>query len=200
MYNGGGVGIADLNNDGLPDIVFTGNKVSSRIFLNLGDLRFKDITGNFEGLSNDQWISGVTVVDINSDGRQDLYLTSTMSKDSLERKNRLWVNQGLSDDKLPRFKEAAEQYGVADMGHSMHAAFLDYDLDGDLDLYILNNTVGRAVPTNYRPKITDGSSVNNDKFYKNLGNGRFEEATKEAGIVYEGFGLGLAVGDVNKDG
>lgn len=200
MYNGGGTGIADLNNDGLADVVLVGNKVSSRIFLNKGGLKFQDITANFEDMTNRQWLSGVAVTDINADGWIDLYFTSTMSDDSLQRKNRLWVNQGLDSDGLPHFKEMAEQYGIADMGHSMHAAFFDYDLDGDLDLYILNNYVGEAVPTNYRPKITDGSSANNDRLYQNLGNGRFADVTKDAGIVYEGFGLGLAIGDVNKDG
>ncbi|MEO7988887.1 MAG: CRTAC1 family protein, partial [Chryseolinea sp.] len=201
MYNGGGVGVADLNNDGLQDIVFAGNKVSTKIFLNSGGMKFVDITKNFDGLTNTQWLSGVSVVDINSDGWLDLYFTSTMSKDSLERKNQLWVNQGLSgDDKQPHFKSMAEAYGIADMGYSMNASFFDYDLDGDLDLYTLNNIVTKEVPTNYRPKIVDGSSVNNDKLYRNNGDGHFTDVTIEAGIVYEGFGLGLAIGDVNKDG
>ncbi len=200
MYNGGGVGVADLNNDGLQDLIFTGNRVSTRIYLNLGGIKFQDITGQFEGLTNSQWLSGVAVTDVNADGLPDLYFTATTSKDSLQRKNQLWVNQGQGGNGLPVFKEMAEQYGIADMGYSMHAAFFDYDLDGDLDLYILNNIVSREVPTNYRPKLTDGSSINNDQFYKNLGNGRFVNVTKEAGIVYEGFGLGIAVGDINKDG
>ena len=207
MYNGGGVGVADLNNDGLQDLVFTGNKVSTRIYLNQGSFKFKDITDKFEGLTNAQWLSGVAVVDINADGFVDLYFTSTMSNDSLLRKNQLWVNQGLSTPPVggqrgatPSFKEMAAQYGIADMGHSMHAAFFDYDLDGDLDLYILNNKVGTEVPTNYHPKMTDGSSINNDAFYRNEGNGKFTNVTKEAGITIEGFGLGVAVGDINKDG
>jgi len=200
MYNGGGVGVADLNNDGLQDLIFTGNKVSSRIYLNQGSFQFKDITDQFEGLINAQWVSGVSVVDINADGLIDLYFTCTMSKDSLLRKNQLWVNQGFSTDKLPAFREMAKEYGIADMGHSMHAAFFDYDLDGDLDLYILNNIVNKEVPTNYRPKLVDGTAANNDQFYQNQGNGHFENITKEAGIVYEGFGLGLAIGDINKDG
>ena len=200
MYNGGGVGVADLNNDGLQDLVFTGNKVSTRIYLNTGDFRFKDITEKFEGIKNGQWLSGVAAADINADGWMDLYFTATTSRDSLMRKNQLWVNQGLSSDGLPSFKEMAGEYGIADMGYSMHSAFFDYDLDGDLDLYVLNNIVAKEVPTNYRPKITDGSALNNDQFYKNLGGGHFAKVTKEAGIVFEGFGLGLAIGDVNKDG
>jgi hypothetical protein len=194
MYNGGGVGIGDLNNDGLQDIIFTGNKVKSQIFLNEGDFSFKEIT-TFEGLSADQWISGVCIVDINADGLNDVYFTSTMSLDSSLRKNQLWINQGIHEG-VPSFKEMAEAYGIADTGHSMHAAFFDYDLDGDLDLYVLNNIINKAVPTNYRVKISDGTAVNNDHFYINLGNGTFREATIETGIVYEGYGLGIAVGDV----
>ncbi len=201
MYNGGGVGIADLNNDGLPDIIFVGNKVSTKIFQNSGEMKFLDITKNFEGLTNEEWLSGVSVTDINADGWIDLYFSASMSKDSLKRKNQLWVNQGLSEvNKQPHFKEMADAYGIADMGYSMHSAFFDYDLDGDMDLYVLNNIVTKEVPTNYRPKIIDGSSVNNDKLYRNNGDGHFTDVTKEAGIVYEGFGLGIAVGDVNKDG
>lgn len=198
MYNGGGVGVADLNNDGLQDLVFTGNKVTTKVYLNQGGFKFKDISANFEGLDNKQWVSGVTPVDINADGLTDLYFSCTMSKDSLLRKNQLWVNQGGSTE--PKFKEMADEYGIAEMGHSMHSAFLDYDLDGDLDLYVLNNIVSAAVPTNYHEKIIDGSSVNNDAFYENLGNGKFKNITIQAGIVYEGYGLGIAVGDVNKDG
>ena len=200
MYNGGGVGVGDLNNDGLQDLIFVGNKVSTRIYLNLGDFKFTDITKNFEGLDSSQWLSGVSVTDINADGLADVYLTSTMSNDSIMRKNKLWVNQGLSPDKTPVFKEMSESYGVGDPGYSMQAAFFDYDLDGDLDLYVLNNIVNKQVPTNYREKIIDGSSINNDQLYNNLGNGKFKNVTLEAGIVYEGFGLGLAMGDFNKDG
>ncbi len=199
MYNGGGVGVGDFNNDGLQDLVFTGNQVSTRLYLNQGDLRFKDITANLQQLDAAKWHSGVTVADINADGRLDFYLTATTSDDPRERRNELWVHQGLNDDGEPHFLEMAGQYGIADEGYSVHAAFLDYDQDGDLDLYVLNNIVGKDVPTNYRAKMVDGSSPNNDSFYRNEGNGRFVNVTKEAGIVIEGFGLGLAVGDVNKD-
>lgn len=200
MYNGGGVGVGDLNNDGLMDVIFTGNRVTSQVYLNRGNFSFSKITGQFRGLSEKkQWISGVCIVDINADGWNDVYFTSTMNKDSVMRRNQLWINKGLRDG-LPYFEEEAEAYGVADTGHSMHAAFFDFDLDGDLDLYVLNNIINKAVPTNYRVKITDGSAINNDHFYENLGNGKFKDITIQAGIVYEGYGLGIAVGDLNKDG
>jgi hypothetical protein len=200
MYNGGGVGIGDLNNDGLQDIIFTGNQELCKIYLNQGNFKFQDITGQFKGLTNDQWYSGVAVVDINSDGFLDIYFTSTNSLDPANRKNKLWVNQGLDVNGVPSFLEKAEEYGIADDGYSVHSAFFDYDLDGDLDLYVLNNIVNKSIPTNYRDKIKDGSSVNNDRFYRNNGDGTFTNITVEAGIVYEGYGLGIAVGDVNKDG
>jgi len=200
IYNGGGVGIGDLNNDGLPDIVFTGNMVSPRVYLNAGNFQFEDVTSGLEGLSNNQWYSGVAIIDINSDGWLDVYLTATADNDPANRKNRLWVSQGSDDGNFPTFTEMAEAYGIADEGYSIHAGFLDYDLDGDLDLYILNNIVNEKIPTHYRPKIVDGTAINNDKFYRNNGNGSFTDVTMEAGIVYEGFGLGLAIGDVNKDG
>ncbi len=200
IYNGAGLGIADLNNDGYSDIVFAGNQVSPRIYLNLGNFRFRDITSNFEGLTNNQWFSGVAIVDINSDGLQDVYITST--KDSIpERcKNRLWINMGIRENNEPWFREKAEEYGIAYNGLSVQSAFLDYDLDGDLDLYILNNTVNSRMNTAYRKKVTDGSALNNDRLFRNNGNNTFTDVTVEAGIVYEGFGLGIAVGDVNKDG
>jgi hypothetical protein len=200
IYNGAGVGIADLNNDGLPDIIFAGNQVSARIYLNLGKFKFRDITKNFAGLSNKQWYNGVAVTDINSDGWPDIYLTSTANNDPEKCKNRLWVNNGVQNRNDPMFTEMAENYGIANKDHSIAAGFLDYDRDGDLDLYVMNNTLNKRMDASYRPKINDGSAANNDKLYRNNGNGTFTDVTIRAGIVYEGFGLGLAMGDVNKDG
>jgi hypothetical protein len=200
IYNGAGVGVGDLNNDQLPDIIFAGNQVSPRVYLNLGNFKFKDITSNFKGLSNDQWYSGVALVDINSDGWTDVYLTSTADINPEKCKNRLWINQGEDVGNDPVFIEMAEKYGIAENGQSVSAAFFDYDRDGDLDLYVLNSTVTQRMNASYRPKITDGSAQNNDRLYRNNGDGTFTNVTLEAGIVYEGFGLGIALGDVNKDG
>ncbi len=200
IYNGAGVGIGDLNNDNLQDIIFAGNQVSPRVYLNQGDFEFKDITSNFPGLTNDQWYSSVTLVDINNDRWLDIYLTSTADSNPQKCKNRLWINQGPKNGMDPTFTEMAENYGIADTNQTVHAAFFDYDRDGDLDLYIMNSTVTKRMNALYREKITDGSALNNDKLYRNNGNGTFSDVTVEAGIVYEGFGLGLALGDVNKDG
>ncbi len=201
IYNGAGVGVGDLNNDGLQDLVFAGNMVSPRVYLNLGNFRFKDITANFEGLTNDEWYSGVSVVDINNDGWPDIYLTATANKDPHKCKNRLWVNQGMKNGQGPFFKEMAEKYGIADEHQSVSAAFFDYNLDGNIDLYVVNNTVNsRTMDAIYRPKITDGSAINNARLYRNNGDGTFTDVTLQAGIVFEGFSLGIAIGDVNKDG
>jgi enediyne biosynthesis protein E4 len=200
IYNGAGLGIGDLNNDGFQDLVFAGNQVSPRIYLNTGNFKFRDITSNFQGLTNDQWYSGVTIVDINSDGLPDVYFTSTADKNPQKCKNRLWINQGVREGTGPLFVEMAESYGIAHDGQSVNAAFFDYDRDGDLDLYIMNNTVNSRMNTAYRAKMTDGSAINNDKLFRNNGDDTFTDVTIEAGIVYEGFGLGIALGDVNKDG
>jgi hypothetical protein len=200
IYNGGGVGIADFNNDGLQDVIFAGNLVPNRLYLNRGNLKFEDVTEAADVNVKGRWNSGITIVDINNDGRMDVYVTATMHSNSADRKNMMFVNQGLNDKGIPTFVEEAAKYGIDDDGYSVNAAFLDYDNDGDLDLYVLTNERLKNIPTNYRPKITDGSSPNNDRMYKNNGNGTFTNATKETGITFEGFGLGLSVSDFNSDG
>jgi hypothetical protein len=200
IYNGAGVGVGDLNNDNLPDLVFGANQVSPKVYMNLGGFKFRDVTSKFTGLANDQWYSGVSIVDINNDGWLDIYLTSTARTNPDQCKNRLWVSSGQSSDGFPVFTEMAEQYGIADKHQGVAAGFFDYDNDGDLDLYVLNNTVSQRMNTSYRTKITDGTALNNDRLYRNNGDGTFTDVTFEAGIVYEGFGLGMAMGDVNKDG
>jgi len=200
IYNGAGVGIADLNNDGLQDIIFTANQVAPRIYLNKGKFRFRDISASFQDLDNGQWYSGITFIDINDDGWKDIYLTCTAHPEADRRKNRFFINQGIQANGELLFKDMAEAYGIDNDSYSVHAAFMDYDNDGDLDLYLLNNFVTERLSASYRVKINDGSAVSNDDFYRNNGNGTFSNVTMETGIVYEGFGLGLALGDVNKDG
>ena len=200
IYNGAGVGIADLNNDRLADIVFVGNQVSTKIYLNLGNFKFRDITASFKGLTNDQWFSGVAIADVNGDGWQDVYLTSTANTKPEKCKNRLWINNGAAKGQDPTFSEMAEKYGIADEGQSVAAAFFDYDRDGDLDLYVLENTLNQRMNTTYRRRVNDGTAANNDQLYRNNGDGTFTNVTIPAGIVFEGFGLGLALGDINKDG
>ena len=200
IYNGGGVGIADFNNDGLQDVFFSGNQVPNALYLNKGNFSFKDITGKANVNVPGRWNAGVAVVDINNDGWMDVYVCATTHPDPNNRRNMLFVNQGADASGDPTFKEEAAKYRLDYNGHSVMAAFLDYDHDGDLDLYVLVNQKLTNVPTNYRPKITDGSAQNNDKLFRNDGNGTFSDVTQEAGITYEGFGLGLAISDVNLDG
>jgi hypothetical protein len=199
IYNGGGVAIADFNKDSLQDVFFTGNEVGNKLYLNKGDFRFEDVTDKAMINMPGRWNSGVVVVDINNDGLQDLYVTATMKKDSALRANMLFVNKGIKGG-VPVFEEEALKYGIADTGYSTMAAFFDYDLDDDLDLYVLTNQQLNNSPAAYHEKIEDGTSPNNDKLYRNNGDGTFTNVSKAAGIIYEGFGLGLAISDFNVDG
>ncbi len=200
IFNGGGVAVADFDNNGLPDLFFTGNQVPNRLYLNEGNFKFNDISETAGVMAADKWCTGSVIVDINNDGWPDIYVAVAMKKGPGERNNLLFVNQGKDASGQVTFKEMAEVYGIADPGNSMGAAFIDYDLDGDLDLYVLNNEQLTAKPTNFRPKVTDGSAVNNDSFYRNNGDGTFTNVTIEAGITFEGFGLGLLIADLNNDG
>lgn len=200
IYNGGGVATADFNNDGLPDVFFTGNKVTNRLYINMGDLEFKDITEPANLNSSGVWSSGVAVADINNDGWNDIYVCTTMLPEPANRRNLLYINQGLNSEGIPTFKEEAAAYGLDDTGYAMMAGFFDYDKDGDLDVYILINQRLTGVPTNYRKKMEDGSSPNNDKLYRNNGDNTFTDVSAESGINIEGFGLGLSIADFNSDG
>ncbi|TAE30808.1 MAG: RNA-binding protein [Cytophagales bacterium] len=234
IYNGGGVSIGDLNGDGFQDLFFTGNQVTNRLFLNKGTkgsapMQFLDATGQAKVAGDGKWCSGVALVDINNDGRMDIYVGATVSKDSARRENLLYVNQGNTKGTdgidVSQFKEMAREYGIADNGHTTNAAFFDYDNDGDLDLYVLTNTI-EQYPNAYREKITNGSSKTTDRLYRNMtvegrkgrGGGKggkglvsipsslssssplFQNVSREAGIQIEGYGLGLAIVDINRDG
>ena len=197
IFNGGGVALADFNRDGLPDLFFTGNMVSNELYLNKGYLKFENVTDSAKLNSTGFWSTGAAVVDINSDGWMDIYVSGAMNTNN--RKNRLYVNQGLNKENIPVFEEQAEKFGIDDNGNTMGACFIDYDKDGDLDLYVLNNEQNETIPTNYRKKIIDGSAPSNDKFYKNNGDGTFSDITLDAGILFEGFGLSVTPVDINKD-
>lgn len=200
INNGGGVGIGDFNGDGLKDIFFAGNLENNRLYLNKSNLQFRDVSEEAGITMPGVWSSGVTIVDINNDGLDDIYVTATFWNDPGRRKNRLFINQGPDTTGTPIFQDQAEYYGLADDGHSTHAVFLDYDLDGDLDLYVLNNKMLIKRTQSMEERVMDGTSENNDHLYRNEGNGRFTEIGREAGILYEGFGLGIAVLDFNRDG
>lgn len=206
VYNGGGVGIADFNNDGLQDIYFTGNMVSNKLYLNKGDWKFEDVTAQSRVSGEGKWCSGIAIADINNDKLPDIYVTATLSNDAAKRANLLYINMGNDKDGVPVFKEMASEYGIADTTHSTNAAFFDYDLDGDLDVYVLVDEIDAArFPNKYHFKITDGSAPGTDRLYRNDWNGSlkhpvFTDVSKQAGIQIEGFGLGVHISDINKDG
>ncbi|HRP56241.1 VCBS repeat-containing protein [Agriterribacter sp.] len=206
LYNGGGVGVGDFNNDGLQDIYFTGNMVSNRLYLNKGDLQFADITNSAGAGGDGRWCRGVAVVDINNDGWMDMYVCVSMNKDPESRKNLLYINQGPDRSGLPFFKEQAAAYGLDDTTHSTMAAFFDYDNDGDLDMYLSVNEIPPNInPSVFKPKITDGSFPSTGRLYKNTmdslpGHPVFTDVTREAGLTIEGYAHGATIADINKDG
>jgi len=199
-YMGGGVGIGDFNNDGLQDLVFTGNQVSSRLYINLGAHQFEDITEK-AGFTTTAWCTGVSIADINGDGYDDIYI-SVFGKDlKTPSGNLLFINQGDLT-----FKEQAAEYGVADVGYSSQAVFLDYDRDGDLDLYVANYLLSTKNANSIFPRDHSGRSPANDRLYRNDGDPHgkghpvFTDVTLEAGIRDDGYGLGVSVSDFNNDG
>jgi len=208
VYNGGGIGIGDFNNDGLQDIYFTGNMVGSKLYLNEGDFKFRDITetAGVEGLG--RWARGVAVVDINNDGLMDMYVCNTIDKDSLKRRNILYVNMGKNKDGLPLFKDQAAAYGLDAHEQSTMANFFDYDNDGDLDMYL---TVNEAASVNQNKFGKTGAGANKvnkggkGKLYQNnwdslLQHPVYTDVSISAGIINEGFGHGATVADINMDG
>ncbi len=201
IYNGGGIGIGDFNNDGLQDIYFAGNMVSNKLYLNKGSMKFEDKTEAADVSGIGRWCTGVSVIDINADGWLDLYISASFRKDPLLRTNLLYINNGVNKNGIPTFKESAASYGLADDGFSTQGYFFDYDKDGDLDLYQVTNALyDTKTPIRFRPKVTDGSALNTDRLYRNNGNETFTNVSMEAGISIEGWGHAASISDFNMDG
>ncbi|HZW65520.1 MAG TPA: VCBS repeat-containing protein, partial [Hanamia sp.] len=206
VYNGGGVGVGDFNNDGLQDIYFTGNLVPNKLYLNKGHLKFEDITMAAGVKGQGKWCRGVAVVDINNDGWLDMYVCVSMDKDPGKRKNILYINKGLDKNKIPVFKDEAASYGLDDTTHSTMANFFDYDNDGDLDMYLVVNQILPDVnPAMFKRQVTDGSFPSTGRLYRNdadssLHHPVFRNVTKEAGVTIEGYGHAATIADINQDG
>ena len=195
LYNGGGVGVGDFNNDGLQDLFFTGNFVEDKLYFNKGNFQFEDVTLS-AGITKNGWSTGVCIFDINGDGYDDIYVCRSGWYDDPEKlKNVLYINQ-----KNGKFKEEAAAYGLALAGHHTQAAPLDFDLDGDLDLYVMGHPGEFKHKTDFATYVTSilKGEVESDLLLENV-NGKYIDVTKKAGIFEFGYGLGLAITDINQD-
>lgn len=199
IYLGGGVATGDLTGNGLPDIYLTGNQVSSRLYFNQGDMKFEDVTES-AGVTTSKWTTGVSMVDINGNGHLDIYVSVAGLADTPpeDRANLLFINNGDGT-----FTESASEFNLDDTSYTTHAAFFDYNGDGYLDVYLLNNSesdfANGAIFSsgNFRT----GSEISFDKLYRNNGDNTFTDVTVEAGILSEiGYGLGIAIADINRNG
>lgn len=205
IYNGGGVGIGDFNNDGLADIYFTGNMVPNRLYLNKGDFNFEDVTEEAGVSGSGRWGRGVAVVDINNDGLPDIYVCNTIYNDSLRRRNLLYINKGTGKDGIPHFTDSAEAYGLNIHVQSTMASFFDYDNDGDLDMYLTVNEATSGNNPNRFSGASNKNAVSKGRLYRNDFDSLkmhmvYRDVSQSAGITLDGFGHGATTTDINLDG
>ncbi len=206
IYNGGGVGIGDFNNDGKQDIFFTGNMVSCKLYLNKGNFKFEDITDKAGVSGAGRWARGVSIVDINNDGLPDIYICNTIYKDSLRRRNILYVNQGADKNGIPHFKDMAAQYGLDIHIQSTMATFFDYDNDGDLDMYLTVNEASTGYDQSaFGQRNATNKTASIGRLYRNdwdpvLKHAVFHDVSQQAGFTLAGFGHAATVCDINNDG
>lgn len=203
FYNGAGIGAGDFNNDGKIDIFFASNQEGNKIYLNTGNLQFKDVTASTGIPQDGAWSTGVSVVDINHDGLLDIYVCRVGEHETLHSRNQLLICSGINKEGIPFYTDQASQYGLNFSGFSTQAVFFDFDGDGDLDMYLLNHSIHQNGNFDLRqPLLLQTSPVSGDRLYRNNGSGPFTDVTKEAGINSSviGYGLGIVVADVNLDG
>jgi hypothetical protein len=202
FYNGAGVAVGDFNQDGRIDIFLAGNQVPDRLYLNTGGMRFRDVTRQSDIPDDGGWSTGVSVVDINNDGLLDIYVCRVGNYESLRSHNLLLVCKGIGKDSIPVYADEAEAYGLAFSGFSTQAVFLDYDRDGDLDMYLMNHSLRYNSTFNERPYYHQQyDSLSGDRLYRNDGM-KYTNVTSDAGIQGSviGYGLGVCVADINLDG
>ncbi|MEO0334449.1 MAG: VCBS repeat-containing protein, partial [Bacteroidota bacterium] len=199
FYNGGGVAVGDVNNDGLPDIYFSGNLVASKLYINQGNWEFEDATESAGVAAAGLWNTGVAMADVNGDGWLDIYVCRSAAASADRRRNLLFINTMATSGEIS-FSEQGEAYGLDDAGYSTQATFFDYDRDGDLDVYLLNHSTQEFA--SFSNLVSQHKKRTNrqlgDKLFRNEGE-RFVDVSQEAGIIQNvlGFGLGVAVTDVN---
>jgi enediyne biosynthesis protein E4 len=201
FYNGGGVAAGDLNGDGFVDLYFTSNQEPDKLYLNKGDFKFQDITEEAGAAGVNGWTTGVTMADVNADGRLDIYVSYLGDFLIYKGKNILLINQGNDENGIPKFRDEAIQYGLDLVGFSTQASFFDYDLDGDLDMFMLNHSVHKNGTYGTSALRYKDHPLAGDRLLKNE-NGRFIDVTSGSGIYNSalGYGLGVVVSDVNMDG
>jgi hypothetical protein len=207
-YNGAGVAVGDLNGDGLQDIYFCGNQVDNKLYLNKGGLTFEEITAKANAQKKKgQWSSGVTFVDINTDGKLDIYVCNTMIHDSSKLRDLLFINEGNDKEGIPHFKESGTEYGITDDNHNSISTFFDYDLDGDLDLFIAVNFIDMQYPNQFlSDDLRRGkNALTKDLLYRNdfdssLGHAKFTDVSAAAGIDWSGYSHSAIIHDFNMDG